>query len=334
MPPPRHDPAPASRADQPTPERVRAAHEAILAAVREPGQAQPLDDLLCFYQFDRWTVSRFAARWHDPATLSLREALSAEAMARRDLQRLQRLGAVDCLAGSSLPRAARQGVTGRPGDLFYLNALGARILARELGLGSNAIKPPRIALDRGRPAAGGLVKHRRASRTAWDPHLFACQDLALRHRWLERGDWRFMRRLPLTFWLDNREAWLIPDACLLDGDTLFAVEVEGTEQREHIKEKHAKYAALAHALARDRGLRLQLTVVFVSAGFRRQALRQHEVAFARRAGGYGFAWLDLEAALTAEPGGGFWAARQFVDRAAIRERQWKYHQHEWETFRP
>lgn len=331
MSPPRHNPASASRPDQLTPEQVRAAYEAILATVRDPGQAQPIDDLLCFYHFDRWTVSRFAARWHDPATLSPREARSAEAMTRRDLQRL---GAVDCLAGSSLPRAARQGVIGCPGDLFYLNALGARILVRELGLGSNAIKPPRIALDRGRPAEGGLVKHRRASRTAWDPHLFACQDLALRHGWLEWGDWRFMRQLPCTFWLDNRKTWLIPDAWLLDGETLFAVEVEGTEQREHIKEKHAKYAALAHALACDGGPRLQLTVVFVSAGFRRQALQQHEVAFARRAGGYGFAWLDLEAALAAEPGGGFWTARQFVDRAAIRERQWKYHQRAWENFRP
>ena len=74
-------------------------------------------------------------------------------------------------------------------------------------------------------------------------------------------------------------------------------------------------------------------MVFVSAPFRRQVLRHHEVAYARREGGYGFAWLDLDTALTAERGVGFWAARQFVDRSAIRERQRAYHEREWDTFR-
>ncbi len=215
-------------------ERVRAAHAAVLAPIR-PGvhtPPRPIDNLLCFYQFDRWTVRALADRWWDTAGVSPRQRQTAEAMQRRDLQRLQRIGVIDCLEGKSRTSRAPDDGTGREGDLFYLNALGAQVLIRHLGLGHNAIKAPRVALDRGRAGPNGLVKHGRASATAWDAHLFACQRLAVYHKWLDGPDWHFMRALPYTFALrgreQERETWLIPDAWVWDDTRLFAIEVEGT----------------------------------------------------------------------------------------------------------
>ena len=330
MAPTRRCAPPAPRPDRITPEHVRATHAALLDPTRHRGQARPIDDLLCFYQFDRWTVRGFAERQEPRDELSMREWRSAEALARRRLQRLQRLGLLNCLAGRSLT-AQRADLLGRPGDLFSLSALGARVLTRHLKLGANALKAPDLALDRGRRAPGGLVKQHRARKGAWDPHLFACQRLAVRHEWVDDPAWRFMRQLPYALPLGEREVALIPDAWMWGGDRLFAVELEGTEQRDHIREKHAKYAALAGLLDRQ-GRALQLTIVFASAAFRRRVLHYHETTYARRAGGYAFAWLDYETALAAPPGE-LWGARQFVDRQEVRERQRDYHEREADAFR-
>ena len=313
-----------------TPEAVRDAHRAVLKPTRPPGCAQPLTDLCCFYQFDRWTVQGFAERWRGREARQPGRPRTEEALARRRLQHLQRLGLLDCLAGCSLA-AQRDGLAGRPGDLFYLSPLGARVLIRHLRLGPNALKAPELALDRGRPAAGRLVKRRRARRLPWNAHLFACQRLAVRHRWIDDGDWRFMRQLPLAIPLREREVGLIPDAWVWRDQVLFAVEVEGTEQRDHIREKHARYAALARTLG-YRGKAVQLTVVFASAACRRRMLPYHEMTYARGEGGYEFGWTDYEAALVAAPGD-LWAGREFVERQAVRERLRAYHERESNVFR-
>ena len=258
------------------------------------------------------------------------EPRTEEALARRRLQHLQRLGLLDCLAGCSLT-TQRDGLAGRPGDLFYLSPLGARVLIRHLRLGPNALKAPDLALDRGRAVAGGLVKHRRARRRAWNAHLFACQRLAVRHAWIDDGDWHFMRQLPLAIPLREREVGRIPDAWVWRDRVLFAIEVEGTEQRDHIREKHARYAALARLLGRQEKS-VQLTIVFTGAAFRRRMLPYHERTYARGEAGYEFGWIDYEAALAAAPGK-LWDEREFVERQAVRERLPAYHERESDVFR-
>jgi hypothetical protein len=312
-----------------TPTRVRAAHEAVLTPTHPEGCAQPLDDLCCFYQFDRWTVRDFAARWCECDGRPRRAPRTEEAMARRRLQHLLRLGLVNCLAGRALA-AQRADLAGRPGDLYFLSPLGARVLLHHLRIAPNALRAPDLALDGGRAAGDGLAKHRRARSGAWDAHRIACQRLTIRHAWLDDPDWHFARRLPLAIPLGEREAALIPDAWAWEDGVLFAIDLEGTAQREHVREKHAKYAALARALAPAR--EVQLTVVFASAAFRRRMLPYHELTYARGDGGYAFGWIDYEAALAAAPGD-FWGARQFVDRQAVRERLRAYHEREAEILR-
>lgn len=280
---------------------------AVLRAGRSHDHARSIDDLYCFYQFDRWTVGAFAERWRGQGEGIPRAARTAEAAARRRLQHLQRLGLISCLAGQSLC-AQRDDLAGRPGDLFFLAPLGARVLTLHLGLAPGALKAPELALDRGRSVPGGLIKHRRARRLTWNAHLLACQRLAVRHRWLDDAAWRFIRRLPFMFTVADRGSTLIPDAWVWRGDTLFAVEVEGTQQREHIREKHAKYAALAAALGTV-GKEVQLTMVFASVAFRRRTLAYHEQTYARNDGDYDFGWIDYEVALAAAPGT-FWRDRR------------------------
>ncbi len=314
-------------AEQLTPERVRLAHAALLRPAHPEGHAQPVHHLYCFYQFDRWTVRDFAARWRGRDGWPLRAPRTEEAHARRRLQYLQRLGLLDCLAGRLA--AQRDDLAGRPGDLFSLSPLGARVLIRHLDLGPNAIKAPDLALDR-RPGGGGTVKRRQARRMAWDDHRIACQRLAIRHGWLDDARWRFARQLPFAIPFDTRETILIPDAWAWGEDLLFAIELEGTPQRDHIREKHARYAALARLLAP--GKAVQLTVVFANATFRRRVLPYHELTHARGDGGYEFAWLDYEQAIAAAPGD-FWQARTFVERPEVRERLREYHEREADAFR-
>jgi hypothetical protein len=77
---------------------------------------------------------------------------------------------------------------------------------------------------------------------------------------------------------------------------------------------------------------VQLTVVFVSVAFRRRMLPYHETTYARDSGGYGFAWLDYEAAIGAAPDD-FWSLRQFVEHDEVRARLRAYHEREVDAFR-
>jgi hypothetical protein len=260
--------------------------------------------LCAFERFDRWTAPLLAAFW----------GLTPET-ARGRLRPLVEAGVVVCVAG------AVRGRGGREPDLYVLAAHGALVLDHLYGRSRHTTKAPQLATGtptttaRGRrklpPVAGGTT-----------PHVLNCLRLALHQGWVGDARWRIMRRL------DDRPGGAgddpLPDFALVEPGRLFAVEVEGTLHHAHINEKHRRYAALAGSLRAQFGptfaVFLSVVLTFADDRDHANALRAHELAFARRGRDYTCAVARLPAVLATPSGTTLWAVVEELDRRAIRER--------------
>ena len=265
--------------------------------------------LRAFDRFDRWTAPLLAAFWN----------LTTET-ARGRLRTLVEAGVVVCVAG------AVHGRGGREPDLYVLAAHGALVLDQLYGRPRHTTKAPQLAAGtpttnvRGRPklppVAGGTT-----------PHVLNCLRLALHQGWAGDERWQIMRRLGDQPGGSGDDP--LPDFAFVEQGRLFAVEVEGTLHHAHINEKHRRYAALAgHLRARfGPAYAVYLSVVLTFADDRdhANALRAHELAFARRGRDYTCAVARLPVILATPPGTTLWEVEDELDRQAIRERERDHH---------
>jgi len=262
-----------------------------------------------FDRFDRWTaplVAQYLGVTPETARARLRPLVEA--------------GVVACVAG------AVSGYGGRAPDLYVLAAHGALVLDRLRDRPRHTTKAPQLAVGtptttaRGRlklpPVAGGTT-----------PHVLNCLRLALHQGWVGDAHWRIMRRLgdrPVGAGDDP-----IPDFALVEPGRLFAVEVEGTLHHAHINEKHRRYAGLAGSLRARFGpayaVSLSVVLTFADDRDHANALRSHELAFARRGRDYTCAVARLPAVLATPPGTPLWDSEEELDWRVIRERERDHH---------
>ncbi len=311
-----------------TARQVGATYEALR---RGDSDGLTLVQFLCFARFPKWTAACYAEHWE-----------VSEDTASHDLKALQRLGVIACLQGRG------HGAGGREPDLWFLTRLGARVLTRHLAP-RTSIKAPKVVAD-GDTAlrtAGGIPKYRVPAKPAQNAHDLNCLRLGVAFGWLhDDSGWEV--RKALTY-LDG-EGWectLVPDfarrweeqlegrrAAFLGSEVvehLRCVEVEGTEEGAHVRQKHRGYAALARSLERcdqpGRAFRLHVTLVFTfppsAARQQRQVLQRHERAFAQEpdAWRYGLSWTTLDQALALPEGQPFSASCTKLNRQQIRERE-------------
>ncbi len=241
---PRNEHPPSLPTSPLTARQVGATYEAL----RSGESGIPLEPFLCFARFPKWTAACYAAHWG-----------ISEDTAGRDLQDLQRAGVVACLQGRG------RGAGGREPDLWFLTRLGARVLTRHLGSRS-PIKAPKAVADGDMPirTAGGIPKYRVPAKPAQNAHDLNCLRLGVAFGWLH-DDSGWDVRKALTY--PDDEGWectLVPDfahrwetrleerqaAFMGYGtvDHLWCVEVEGTDEGAHVRQKRRGYAGLARSL--------------------------------------------------------------------------------------
>ncbi len=284
------------------PERVQSATvRAALTALA----GQPLDDLLVFWHLKKWTIPCFADFWN-----------ASHDTARRALRALHAVGVIGCLQGRIRP------VGGREPDLYFLTRLGARVLTRHLGLGKNQdIRAPTVASDGGEVTAGGLVKHKVAAKPGQDVHDVACLRLAVHFGWLgDRSRWQTREALRYAT-TDGRWPVLVPDFFLRREKSLWCVELEGTTEWKHIRDKHRRYFALCRDLERREAhdFRLHVTLVFTGEAARIPVRRLHERAYVTQDYAYSLSWATLDDALARPWEGGLGPACEEIDFTAARD---------------
>jgi len=302
--------------------RARAALVALRRPVRgmaaSPGWS-PLADLQLFRRVPLWT-----ARQHADYTAGARPGTPLVApdadwirIARRDLQRLQRHGVLGRLQG------ARTGGGGSEEDTYFRTRLGALVLDLAAGDAPGTLPTRRWVRDAGHAGAGGLVTHREAAFV--DPHELAIYAIARHCRLADADFWQVERPLPYRIPYGGGAMRLIPDLAVQFRRGWCCLEVEGTHQREHIEEKHAKYDALARWLRRlDPPHVLAVAVIFTDVEHRRRLQLFHENAYAAGQGGYVCGWLDRPTILAAHRSPDFWRSMVQADHAALRRRQRDY----------
>ncbi len=142
-------------------------------------------------------------------------------------------------------------------------------------------------------------KHKVAAKPGQDAHDLACLQLAVHFGWLTaRSSWQTSGALRCAT-PDGRRPVLVPVFFLHREDSLWCIEVEGTTEWKHIREKHRHYFALSRDLTQREvyGFRLHLTLVLTGDAARDPVRRLHEKAYVTQDHEYGLNWTTLDAAL-------------------------------------
>ncbi|CAG0933594.1 hypothetical protein TFLX_03121 [Thermoflexales bacterium] len=216
---------------------------------------QQVNDVCEFERFKKWTPELFAMRFG--VNLST---------ANRRLHRLAAAGAIATRVGRPLPGGGRQR------DVYYLTALGARMITRLRDRGSDYVTAPDV------------------SNPIDNVHDLTALEVTLRSE-CYKGARAFQKR---TYRVAGETLTIIPDVEFdaPDLQSRFYIEVEQTSRPEHVAEKYRKYEQLFSA---DLHPDPWLVVTFPTYDTFRLLIDEHEAAAAQAAAGrqFNFCYLNL-----------------------------------------
>ncbi len=259
--------------------------------------------------------------------------------ARRELRALYELGLVVVLTGEArTTRGAHHG--GSTPDLWFLTDLGARALGALSPESGGVVRAPKSVLGNPVYTVGGIWKYTGTSAhaRAQNAHDLDCVRLALHLRMFDEGA-RWHLRPTVTFQTATGETHrIVPDFALpykrpvwdpLQGPTgraiqraLLLLELEGSEEDAHIREKHMHCFALGVAYYRPRVADtieplLIIVLAFPSAKTRQTVIQRHRRAYgSTQERWYGLGFIDLATILAAPPGTLPWEAIEMVEHSA------------------